>query len=188
MEAIMNPILIRTTLGLFATMLLSLVSHVAPAEEVRRQEIGFQINYDDGYWEKMNIIYSAVLEHTQWQTGRASKPLEGHFIDDRRCHWQIDAKVHRTVCGVSRSVGQSCDSEYSQVFYAPQRGSGHPWSITRIQGENCNRAQAGINAQVAGARRDLINQFDGIVGNDLERFVRFLEDRPKVATVNQLND
>jgi hypothetical protein len=106
--------------AIVAFLMLSLPS-IAHAEVVQTAERTFRVRYKDGVVELYKVRWVATREMSSREHGGPAKPLEGKLTDDRRCEWNIDGGITRTVSLVTRNGKEFVNADKTKVFNADFR-------------------------------------------------------------------
>jgi hypothetical protein len=167
----------KRNLGLF--VLCALVGSAgAFGEVVKEKSISFLVTYPDKSTETVLVSYTATLDASQETQGSASKPFEGHPIDDRHCVFSVNTNVKRKAYLVSRSGQLAEIPGIYQVFDSTKYNSRGPSNLIQAIGyhQTCGDVQGVINSDIASAKQAIINGFDGIVQEDEAKLDKDLSD------------
>lgn len=135
------------------------------------------------------IEYVGWLDSAIWETGEASKPLEGHPIDDRVCHLRARSWVDRNVFLVHPVTGTHHDStKYQRRITEIGDASGREPSfklddINSWQGENCGKMSGEFSGRIAAVRRNLQHAFSGLVKLDRADLIQQLERELNIVDI-----
>lgn len=176
--------LFRATL-LFGIAVAS-TSAFAEDETVGARQKSFQVTYLDGSKETYVARYRALVSYRKWQTGEASKPMSGHFIDDRQCHWDITTQVDRDVCLTSKSGQQFCQGSMSRVYGTSKAGKGSDFVLLKLHPETCGDAEGRYNSDVNDAKNAVGGALDGVMQNDLVQVRQDLANELKAKAVTPI--
>lgn len=135
---------------------------------IRDSQVTYTATHEDGSKEKVVVKYEAYLGYKVWQTGSASKPLDGHPIDDRACHYSTDARVYRRAYIATHSGVLAPLEEYQAVYKASvggKDGARDIWQAVTGKHTTCGDVN-NFTDKVSAAEASLINQFDTLVAQD----------------------
>lgn len=135
---------------------------------VRDRQVSYIATHDDGTKEKVVVKYEAFLGHRVWQTGSSSRPLQGHPIDDRACHYTTDARVYRRAYIATHSGVLAPLEEYQAVYKAANNGrdgAADIWQAVTGRHTTCGSVN-NFEGKISAAEASLINQFDDLIAQD----------------------
>jgi hypothetical protein len=135
---------------------------------IRDSQVSYVATHADGTKEKIVVKYEAFLGHKVWQTGEASKPLEGHPIDDRTCHYDTDARLYRRAYVLTHSGVPAPLEEYQAIYKASTGGKDGAvdiWQAVTGKHTTCGSVN-NFGDKIAAAESGLIGQFDSLVAQD----------------------
>ena len=165
------------------------VSFITSAAEVTNStERSFLLTYPDGTTETVLVRYEAVLDSTVRQLGGASKPLEGKFIDDRRCEWSVSARVQARPYLVSHSGMLAPLSDVvvvSDNVRYDGRGPENELQAAGFYHATCGDKRSTIDGQIDSTRQALVTTFSGIVDTDSARIIHELKNLLKPVKIAQ---
>jgi hypothetical protein len=154
------------------------VAKAAQTEMLKADQRRFEVVYASGDRETIVVLYEGWLSQERWQTGKSSKPLEGHPIDNRKCHWKFRTWVKRRAYAIHRHSGRQTPlEEFNQIFAVESAGDRGPdkwYEVTyhRTYGDS----MGAFRAQLAANENRLQAAFDRILAEDRERAERHLEE------------
>jgi hypothetical protein len=166
-------------LRLFAAAALVITfAGLAQAQAISEKSKSFLVTYPDGSKETVLVKYQGFVDASQQQQGSASKPFEGHPIDDRHCTWSIKTYVLRSVYFVSKSGQQGQIGSMTHTFDDRIDNSRGPSNIIQATGYHvtCGQVQNQIDAQETAAKSKLEAGFDQIVDSDSATVEKDLKD------------
>jgi len=119
------------------------------------------------------LVYTAWVHKHEQETGKSSKPLEGHFIDDRQCNWQVSGHMQRQYF-VTSLMGEE-DGQAASTVHLPIQLTGQSNGLASfLDHDPCSDYRGHINKTVADAKRTVGEQFDARLMADLEAFKKEL--------------
>ena len=94
---------------------------------------------------KGRLVFELTLDYKEYETGKASKPLKGHLVDNRQGHLEAGAKVHLKLYGVSNWSNE--EKLFGETIFEhwEHSGKGGAWTQSRaglFQGENLGHMRA----------------------------------------------
>lgn len=135
---------------------------------LRDSQVSYVATHEDGVKERVVVKYEAYLGHRVWQTGGASKPLEGHPIDDRACHYSTDARLYRRAYLSTHAGALAPLEEYQAVYNAAtggRDGAVDIWQAVTGTHTTCGDVN-NFSDRISAAEASLISQFDDLVAQD----------------------
>ena len=158
---------------IFITGYLAIFAYPAIADTqgdkmVRDSQVSYTATHTDGTSEKVIVKYEAYLAYKVWQTGSASKPLEGHPIDDRACHYSTDARLYRRAYLSTHAGVLAPLEEYQAVYKAAtggKDGAADIWQAATGKHTTCGDVN-NFSGKLDAAETSLIGQFDSLVAQD----------------------
>lgn len=173
--------------GMLALVLAGIASAASADDEtVSARQKSFRVQYADGASETYVAHYRALVSYRRWQTGEASKPLSGHIIDDRQCHWEIVTQIVREVCLTSRSGQQFCQGALSRIYGTSKAGKGSDFQLLRLHPETCTSAEARYNSDVNDAKNAVQAALDPIVDGDFGQVQQDMQSALKARSVTSI--
>jgi hypothetical protein len=136
-------------------------------DRVHGSERPFLVRYPDGTAERIVVKYDGYIKKKMWQTGESSKPLEGHPIDDRKCHWELSSWIQRTAYLIHRTGIQAPLENFERRFvvsWKDDRGPDKPYEI--FYHRTCGDSRGAYDEQVNGLTRNLIGSFSSRLNED----------------------
>lgn len=177
----MNIVRLVSTGVLFVLLLCASTSIAQNA--TKKAERQFLVTYPDGQSEIYVAVYMGEVRVDVNQTGSASRPLQGHFVDDRQCHWTISTPISREIFLVNRAGRRSLYQPLNAIYNAESRNQGSAFRLDRLQGENCNAAAGRRDEDVRRATDTLNSSFDLIVNGDVATLLEKLKAEMGAASV-----
>ncbi len=138
----------------------------AEQETVASREKPFMVTYPDGSTERYVAKYRAIAEWDKHESGGPAKPFEGKLIDDRQCHWNIETRIVRDVCLLSRTGQQFCEGTLNKVYGTSFAGKGSDFVLLKLQSENCGDADARFRSDLNDARNAVRDVLDATATKD----------------------
>jgi hypothetical protein len=156
----------------------------ASAEVVSSAERSFRVKYRDGTVELYKVRWVATSELSTTEHGGPAKPLEGKFVDDRRCQWSIDGGITRSVSLVTRNGKEFINADKTKVFNSDFRNEGTSFDLLTFRPGNCGDTAARRNSDFADAKRATTAALAPTVARDFETVKR--EYQTDGAVVEQM--
>lgn len=156
----------------------------AADEEVASRAKSYLLKFSDGGTETYVARYRAMVDFDRWQSGSASKPLEGKFIDDRQCHWKINTTILREVCLVSRSGQAFCDGKLNRLYGTSKSGKGSDFVLIKLHPETCGEAQARYDGDLNNARNAVRSALDPVMDGDVDQMIEDFKTTLKPVEVS----
>jgi hypothetical protein len=172
-----------------AALAVSTLPSLASAEQLTSAQRAVQVRYKSGETEHYVVTWSADVTMSVGEDGGPSKPLEGHFVDDRRCHWSINGGITRQVFLVSRTGQQYASPTLSKVYNKAQANEGSSFLLVGLRSENCGDAAGRRSSDYENMKRAVLGVFHATIEHDLGSVkeevrqsagvLRISEDKPK---------
>lgn len=180
----MKALLLAVAITSLAGSAFAQCEHGLRSEEVGRIPSTFVINYEDGTKENMVIRYVGQASLNVSQSGSSS--TWNHPVDSRRCSWSTEATVTRQLCIVSKSLGEQCEGNLTQVFYITGGGHGKSFNPFKadLQGENCNRACGKFVGDYNAAKKAVSDSMNGIFNEDFKPFLEQVKQKPGIQSIS----
>jgi len=161
--------MLKTHSGVIAILAL-LFGLVVPsrADEVQSKERFLTVKYKDGAIERYKVKWQALRDMAVREDGGPAKPLEGKFVDDRRCHWDINARIERRLFIIARSGQTFAKEDAFRSFNSDFTNQGSSFLLIGLRSENCNDAAGRRNSDWNDARTHLLGAFERIANADFE--------------------
>lgn len=153
-------------------LILIVVTATVFAEVVSTAERSFRVKYKDGTVELYKVRWVASRDMSVTEHGGPAKPLEGKFVDDRRCEWRIDGGITRTVSLVTKNGKEFVNTEKTKVFHSDFRNEGTSFDVLTLRPGNCNDTAARRNSDFADVQRVLLAALGPTVSHDLDTVKR----------------
>ena len=93
---------------------LTLSPAISHAEVVQTAERTFRVRYKDGVVELYKVRWVATRELSSREHGGPAEPAKFKFVDDRRCEWNINGGIIRTVSLVTRNGKEFVNADKNQ--------------------------------------------------------------------------
>ncbi len=110
------------------------------AEEVQSKERFLTVKYKDGTTERYKLKWQALRDINVREDCGPAKPLEGKFVDDRRCHWDINARIERRLYIIARNGQTFAKEDAFRSFNSDFTNQGSSFLLVGLRSENCNDA------------------------------------------------
>jgi hypothetical protein len=160
------------------TISMPAISH---AEVVQTAERTFRVRYRDGAVELYKVRWVATRDMASREHGGPAKPFEGKFVDDRRCEWNINGGITRTVSLITRNGKEVINEDKTRVFNSDFRNEGTSFDLATLRPGNCNDTAARRDSDYNDVRRQLTEAIGPTVSNDFETLKReYLTDGANV--------
>lgn len=148
------------------------VSVLANDSVVQTAKYRLILTAPSGASESRIVIYEAWVRDKRWQTGKASKPLTGHFKDDRRGHQKLVTWIARKVEIVSITGEVTEDKKLAKPYYLPVTHHGgwdNKTPLAKVIGKHkpLTACHAEFDANRQSAINNMLQQFTSVVNNDL---------------------
>src|ERR1700731_343393 len=97
---------------------------VAYGEQVSSAQHTVTVKYRSGEVEHYVVVWTGDVNMTVHEDGGPAVPFSGHFVDDRRCQWNIAGGITRQVFLVSRTGQQYASPSLARVYNQAQQNQG----------------------------------------------------------------
>jgi len=157
--------------------------NVAIAEELRTTERKVVAKFPDGFSEQYVAVYKGIVNLQQREEGGPAKPLEGKFIDDRRCHWTIDTFITREVFQINRAGRRSIYEKLTNVYTAPFTNEGTAFNVWALRPGNCGDTQARRESDHQNAKTAVTNRFQETINSDVEPLKTTMKNEMQASSI-----
>ena len=148
------------------------IGGMASAETVQSAERTFRLKHRDGTVELYKVRWTASREMTTTEHGSPAKPFEGIFVDTRRCEWNINAGITRTVSLVARNGKEFINPDNTKVFNSDFRNEGTSFDLITGRPGNCNDTAARRSSDFTDVQRALLAALGPTVEHDFDAVKR----------------
>jgi hypothetical protein len=154
------------------------------AEVVGEQSKPILVKRKSGTVEHYVVKWTATISISHYESGSPAKPFEGHFIDDRQCHWDITSQVVRHLF-ITNEDGQLFEYPgFATPLNLPFQNQGSSFVILNgLRGENCNDAQGRFQSDVSNAHVAVGQVFNTVIANDFKTVLDTIKSWPNVKEV-----
>jgi hypothetical protein len=136
------------------------------ADAVNQKERTYSIKYRDGSVERFKVKWQALRDMEVHEDGGPSTFT--HPIDDRTCHWSINARVERRVYMVNR-LGQEFGLDaLTRAYNSDFTNQGASFMLVGLRSENCNDARGRRESDWNNAAANLNGRFGAITEGDYQ--------------------
>jgi hypothetical protein len=142
------------------------IGAMVSAETVQTAERTFRLRHRDGVVELYKVRWTASREMTTTERGTPAKPFEGIFIDTRKCEWNINGGITRTVSLLAKNGKEFITPDKTKVFNSDFRNEGTSFDLSTGRPGNCNDTAARRNSDFADVHRALLAALDATVEHD----------------------
>lgn len=157
---------------------------IASAETIQSDQRAYTVKYKDGTIEHYVVTWLAQMDVEVHEDGGPAKPLEGHFVDDRRCHWTIASHIDRQVAMVNKAGQQFAQSTLFRSYSSNFQNQGSSWVVQNFRSENCNDAAGRRDSDINDSRNNLRTQFPGVIAADLDKLKQDVKTNAEVVSVD----
>ena len=151
------------------------IAGTAYGETVQTAERTFRLRHQDGTVELYRVRWVASRAMSTQEHGSPAKPFEGIFIDTRRCEWNINGGITRTVSLVTKSGKEFVNAEKTKVFNSDFQNEGTSFNLLTGRPGNCNDTAARRNSDYADVQRALLAALGPTVSHDFAVVKRELQ-------------
>lgn len=145
---------------------------------------GFVVQYASGEGERYSAQWTAVLRWRRTEDGGPAVPLQGKFIDDRRCRWEISGAITRRLYLVNRRGDLFENKDGAVVFGESFKGQGASFVLATLRPETCVEANSRYEGDMREATARLKARFPDVVARDVPEVVKLMEAWPSVKRVS----
>jgi hypothetical protein len=154
------------------------------AEQINTAQHSVTVKYKTGEIEHYVVVWTADVQMNVGEDGGPAVPLQGHFVDDRRCHWNISGEITRQVFLVSRTGQQYASPSLARVYNKAQQNQGSSFMLAGLRSENCNDAAARRNSDLSNMKTALNADFTNTVNADFATVQSELKKDASVVNVS----
>jgi len=132
------------------------------------------------------IEYFGHAKGKMWQEGHNSKPLEGHFIDNRKCYWDITGKLERKVVMESAIGAEGEYKPLGKIYEVKDVGDlgADDWFESLTYTRPCTgKEERDYEERFNKFKSDLVKKIPDIKNSERESLIKELKDAFKVSTV-----
>jgi len=159
-------------------------SGLAAADTVNSEQRALTVEYRDGGTERYLVAWSADVNMSVGEDGGPAKPLEGHFVDDRHCHWSITGSITRQVVLISHTGQAYASVSLARVYNRAQANEGASFMLMGLRAENCNDAAARRNSDYEDMKRRVLADLTVTVASDFTNVKEELKRNAEVVKVS----
>lgn len=156
-------------------------------EVVQEEESFFLVTHSDGSRERYAVKWAGTLTARRWETGGPSLPFQGKFVDDRQCHWTIDALVTRRLFLLNAAEERFERPGDTTVLRVSFRNQGSSFSFETLRGQNCNDAARQFDGDRKSAGEAIRTDFGGVVDRDRQSVEALMKGWKDVKAVKVLS-
>jgi len=155
------------------------------AEVVQAKERFLTVKFKDGYTERYKVKWQALRDMTVQEHGGPAKPLEGKFVDDRRCEWNINARIERRFYLVARNGETFAKEEAFRSYNSDFQNQGSSFLLIGLRSENCNDAASRRQSDWNNTQTKLLNAFGGITNADFDNVKAEMKKDAQVVEISE---
>jgi hypothetical protein len=171
--------------GAFTCVALGSAAGSVHAEQVSSSQRSVTVKYNTGSSEQYVVVWTADTVMNVGEDGGPAKPLEGHFVDDRRCHWNIHGSVTRQVFLVNQLGQQFASPTLTRVYTKGQANEGASFILLGLRSENCGDARGRRESDYSNMKQLELGDFPATVETD---FVSVKSELKQNAGVVKVSD
>jgi hypothetical protein len=143
------------------------------------------VRYANGATERYIVEWTGTASIREWEDGGPATPLTGHFVDDRRCHWEIRPVIQRKLYFVNVVGDRFAKEELTTVYQVRFENQGNAFMLLGLRSENCNDAEARFQSDVNDSHVHVMQQFTNTVNFDFQAVLNAVRGWSQVVTVSE---
>lgn len=149
----------------------AVIAEVNTTETVRTETRPMTVKYSSGKTEQYIVEWTGTLRNHEWESGGPSKPAEGHFVDDRQCHWELEPKITRKLYLVNEVGDHFAKEDLTTAYQVHFQNQGAGFMLVGLRSENCGDADARYRSDVNDGRKNIEAVFQSTVDSDLAKLI-----------------
>jgi hypothetical protein len=137
--------------------------------------------------ERYVLHWSGTVNDNHYEDGHPSEPFKGWFTDTRQCHWTITSRIARTVSLVNHNGEPFQRTELAVPLSLSFANKGSDFVLLDLAPENCGKAQARYESDLANSRQHIRDSFGPGVAEDFASVLVTMRSWPQVNRVQPSN-